>query len=323
MAQGHRRTYVTIALLVALVLAAAAVAACSAQATAGSSPLGTTTGSNAATAGGSGSTAGAKAASTSDWSRVLAALAYMQANAPDRPVVVLLGGSAARESTISDKSWRDQIVAKGGPAALAWNMGSRNRTMAQNVAVVKALPKGVKALIYVGINLGSFTSAQKTASITLPSPAPTAVTLQQPHQYSTKTGILPFAKKRALVQDWLAGRYPVYKRNFATSAGVLETLVKVCQARGYKPVLFELPRNTQIIGSSLNAPTTKLRGKCKTLAAKYKIPWVSQVSAAKLPNQDFYDLWHLVEPGRKVWQNLLSAKTAALLKQYGFDGGGT
>ena len=320
MAQGHRRTYITVGLLVALVLAAAAAVACSAQATAGSGPVGT--GSSVATS--AGTATGARAASGDDWSRVLAALAYMQANASTQPVVVLLGGSAARESTISDASWREQIVAKGGPSTLAWNMGSRNRTMAQNVAVVKALPEGVEALVYIGINLGSFTSAQKTASITLPSPAPTSSpSLQQPHQYSTKTGVLSPAKKHAALQKWLSERYPVFKRNFSTSAAVLEKLIKTCQARGYKPVLFELPRNTQIIGSSLNAPTTKFRAKCKALAARYKIPWVSLVAKAGIPNPSFYDLWHLVEPGRVKWQALLSARTAALLKQYGYDGSGS
>ena len=381
MAQGHRRTYVTIALLVALVLAAAAAAACSARATAVSSPLGT--GSSAAPSGSPGTATGAKAAPSSDWSRVLAALAYMQADTPTKPVVVLLGGSAARESTISDESWRTQIVDKGGPATLAWNMGSGNRTMAQNVAVVKKLPKGADvvvliggsaarestisdeswrsqivgkggpdtlawnmgsgnrtmaqnvavvkklpkgahAIVFIGINLGAFTSSQKTAKITLPSPAPTSVPLRQPHSYGVDTtGILSAAKKKALLQNWLATRYPVFKRNFANSAAVLETLIKTCQTRGYKPVLFELPRNTQIIGGSLKAPTTKFRDKCKALASKYKIPWVSQVSAAKLPSTDFYDLWHLVEPGRTVWQDLLSAKTAALLTKYGYGGGGS
>ena len=104
---------------------------------------------------------------------------------------------------------------------------------------------------------------------------------------------------------------------------MLDTLIRACRARGYRPVLFELPRDTAVIGSSLGAPTTRYRDKCKALAARYHVPWVSFVSAAKLPNQDFYDLWHLVEPGRTVWQNLLSAKTAALLKAYGYDGGGS
>jgi hypothetical protein len=322
MACNHRRTCVTIALLAALIVVAALAAACSAQATGGARAGGSAS-TDGAQPGSSSSpaAAGAKGAS-SDWARVLDALAFMRATPPARPVVVLLGGSAARESTISDAAWRDQIVAKGGPATLAWNMGSRNRTMAQNVAVVKALPKGIKALVYIGINLGSFTSAQKTASIDLPAPAPSSVTLQQPHQYSTKTGILTSAKKRALVQGWLVDRYPVYQRNFATSAGVLETLVKVCQARGYTPVLFELPRNTDVIGGSLNAPTTKYRAKCKALAAKYGIRWVSLVTAAGVPDPSFYDLWHLVEPGRTVWQNLLSANAAKILTSDAFTSGG-
>ena len=321
MAQGHRRTYVTMSLLVALVLAAAAAVACSAQATTGSGPL--STGSSAATSAGPGSATGAEAASSSDWSRVLAALAYMQADSPTKPVVVLLGGSAARESTIDDESWRSQIVDKGGPATLAWNMGSGNRTMAQNVAVVKKLPKGADVVVLIGINLGAFTSSQKTASITLPTPAPTSVDLKQPHSYGVdKTGILSTTRKKALLQNWLATRYPVFKRNFANSAAVLETLIKTCQARGYKPVLLELPRNTQIVGSTLNAPTTKFRSRCAALHKKYDVPWIPLLTS-KIPSTSFYDLWHLVEPGRIIWQKLLSAKTAALLKQYHFDGGGS
>jgi len=331
MIRNHRRINVTIALVAALLTAAAAAAACSTSATAESASLapaaGETQGAGAvATTGTDGvpATGGAKGASGADWRRVLAALAWMQAERPTKPVVVLLGGSAARESTISDESWRAQVVAKGGPETLAWNMGSRNRTMAQNVALVKALPKDARAIVYIGVNLGSFTSAQKTASLALPSPVPTSSPpLAQPHQYSTATGILSTAKKKALVRTWLATRYPVFKRNFRTSAGVLETLIKVCRTRGYKPVLFELPRNTQVIGSSLRAPITRYRDTCRTLAAKYKVPWVSFVKAAGLPNRDFYDLWHLVEPGRTVWQGLLSAKTAALLRQYGYDGGGS
>ena len=327
MASHRRRTRVPLALLAVLVLAALLVAACSAQASGGSlsSPAGSGDDASASASGAaandSSGAVGAKGAELSDWGRVLAALAYMRAEPPTKPVVVLLGGSAARESTIDDGSWRDQIVAEGGPETLAWNMGSRNRTLAQNVAIVKALPPGAQALVLIGINLGAFTSAQKTATIKLPSPAPSSVSLKQPHQYSTKTGILSTAKKKTLVRQWMADRYPVFKRTFATSAGVLETLIKACKSRGYKPVLLELPRNSAIIGSALNAPTTKYRDKCKQLATKYKIKWVPQLT--NLPNSSFYDLWHLVEPGRKVWQGKLSDKTATLLELYGFDGGGS
>ncbi len=247
----------------------------------------------------------------------------MQADPPTRPVVVLLGGSSARESTVSDASWSRQIVAKGGPSVLAWNMGSHNRTMAQNLAIVKALPRSSPVVVFVGLNLGSFTSTQRTATITLPSPAPAAgeISLRQPHQYSTRTGILSASKKRAAVKQWLSRRYPVYKANFAGNAALLEKLIKLCQARGYKPVLFELPRDTRIIGSSLAAPTRKFRDKSAALHVKYGVPWVSLVSKARIPDSSFYDLWHLVEPGRKVWQDKLSARTVYLLKLYGYGGG--
>jgi hypothetical protein len=44
------------------------------------------------------------------------------------------------------------------------------------------------------------------------------------------------------------------------------------------------------------------------------------VAAADLRDGDFYDLWHLVEPGRAKWQALLSARTATLLLRYGAGG---
>jgi hypothetical protein len=329
MTAPHRRTYAAVLLLAALVLAAVLVAACSARASGGGTDgtgdgvaqgAATAEGPAAAPAGGSAVT-GAKTSGTGDWNRVLGALASMRDTAPTEPVVVLLGGSAARESTIDDSSWREQIVARGGPPTLAWNLGSRNRTMAQNLAIVRALPRGADAIVFVGINLGSFTSSQKTATLTLPSPAPTFVEPEQPHQYSTRTGILSRSKKQTLVRQWLAKRYPVYKANFATSAAVLEKLVQVSKKRGYKPVLLELPRNGQVIGRSLSTPTARYRDRCRRLAAKYGIKWVPQL--ASLPNRDFYDLWHLVEPGRVIWQDKLSARTAYLLELYGFDGGGS
>ena len=311
------------ALLVVPVLVAALAMACSAQATAGAdgsvspAPSGTPGGgsSSALSAG-----ADTKATDGADWAHTLQVVAGLRAAPPAEPVVVLLGGSAARESTIDDGTWRAQIEAEGGPATAAYNLGSRNRTLAQNVALVKALPE-VPTIVFIGVNLGSFTSAQKTATISLPEPVATLPPYRQ-HLYS-RSHILTRADKRMLVEAWRADRYPIFKRNFATSAAVLEKLIRVCQARGMKPVLFELPRNTAVIGSTLNTPTTRYRDTCKALGKDYDVPYVSFVAVAKLPNSSFYDLWHLVEPGRKVWQNLLSAKTATLLKQYGYDAGGS
>jgi len=293
--------------------------ACAAQTTAdaAASSAGPAASPVSASAGGG---TGARAGASADWSHTLQVVANLKDAPPDKPVVVLFGGSAARESTISDSSWRDQIRKKGGPATAAYNLGSRNRTLAQSVALVKQMPK-VPTIVFIGVNLGSFTSPQKTATVSLPAPR-TPLPAYRQHTY-TQGRILTATKKKALMQAWLTKRYPVFKRNYAGSAGVLAALIEACQERGMKPVLLELPRNTAIIGHRLDAPLARTRTTCRTLANKYDIPFVSFVAQAKLPDSSFYDLWHLVEPGRRVWQGLLSARTAALLEEYGYDGGGS
>ena len=319
----RRRTQAAVALAWAagLLFLAALPSACAAKATGAASPA---TASPATAAAGGNTERTAKASDPAggggnDWRHVLQVVANLKAHPPAEPLVVLLGGSAARESTVSDADWAAQIAADGGHAVAAYNLGSRNRTLAQDVALVKLLPKG-PAIVYIGINLGRFTSAPSAPTIKLPEPDASLPPYDQ-HQY-TQTDIKSAAQKAALVSAWLSDRYPFFKANYATSLKTLSALVAACKDRGFKPVLLELPRDTAIIGRSLDAPTSKFTTDCKKLARSAGAPWVSFVARAKLPDGDFYDLWHLVEPGREVWQKLLSQQTASLLKQYGMAGAG-
>lgn len=311
--RGAVRAAAAFAWTAGLLLLAALPSACAAQAGAGgagpSVPDAGTAGSAAATH---------TAAPGSDWKHVLQVVANLRADPPAEPLVVLLGGSAARESTIGDASWTAQIAADGGPSVAAYNLGSRNRTLAQDLALVKALPARA-TLVFIGINVGRFTSPPSHPTLKLPAPTATLPPYDQ-HQYS-QAKILSPAKKTALVSGWLAGRYPLFRANYASSVKSLDTLVATCKRRGLRPVLLELPRDTQVIGHALDAPVARFTASCEALARKYDVPWVSFVDQAGLTNTDFYDLWHLVEPGRNVWQPLLSAETAKLLKQYRMDKG--
>jgi hypothetical protein len=56
---------------------------------------------------------------------------------------------------------------------------------------------------------------------------------------------------------------------------------------------------------------------CEKVAATYHIPWLTFVASAGLANGDFFDIFHLVEPGRVKYQHLLSKKTVRLLDKYG------
>ncbi len=252
----------------------------------------------------------------SDWAHVLQVVANLKAQPPAAPLVCLLGGSAARESTIDDASWSRQVTTLGGPPVVAYNLGSRNRTLAQDVELVRALPK-TPGIIYIGINVGRFTAPPSHPTLDLPEPTQSLPPYRQ-HQYS-QSKILSVARKRALLAAWLAKRYPEFKKNYASNLKTLEQLLVACKDRGLRPVLLELPRDTAIVGHALDAPVARYTSGCRALAKKHGVPWVSFVRAARLPNADFYDLWHLVEPGRTVWQRLLSANTVDLLEKYGMD----
>jgi hypothetical protein len=61
----------------------------------------------------------------------------------------------------------------------------------------------------------------------------------------------------------------------------------------------------------------RYRADGRALAARNGIPFIDFVAQVGLTNYDFFDLFHLVEPGRIKWQARLSREAVALLDQYG------
>ena len=239
----------------ACLLVATFLGACSGQAvTGGAGGLAPGSSAAAAQSANPGATPSAAAGGGSDWAHVLQVVASLKAQPPAEPVVCLLGGSAARESTIDDASWAAQVKQLGGPPVAAYNLGSRNRTLAQDIELIRALPK-TPGIVYIGINVGRFTAAPAHPTIDLPEPAQSLPPYRQ-HQYG-QSRILGDARKRALLAKWLAERYPLFEKNYATSLQALDKLVATCKSRGLHPVLLELPRNQELIGRALDAPVAR------------------------------------------------------------------
>ena len=261
---------------------------------------------------------GASARSGDDWAHAQQVVAALKAKPPKVPVVYLLGGSAARECTISDASWAAQVKRLGGKSVLTYDIGSSDQTYAQDISPLVAGMPDVKAgsIVLIGLNLGRYTSGPPKPATA--SGAAAARTYVQ-HHYSVKH-ILTVAQKKAWVQHWLSARYPLFKKHFDYNATILERLVRACQLKGLHPVLLELPRNDQIIGHAFDKPRAKYVADCRKLAKDYAIPYVDFVAKAHLVNGDFYDVNHLVEPGRVKWQKRLSQQVVQLLKQYGMAG---
>jgi hypothetical protein len=257
------------------------------------------------------SVAPAFAATGDDWRRTLNVVEKLRTAPPTKPVVLLFGGSAARECTHSDARWARQVAARGGPSVITRNLGSSNQSFAQNTYLVERLPQ-TPMLIFIGITYGRFTRPADGAFSTALEP----VLSYRQHRYSDDFILSP-ERKRRLVREWLSRRYPAFKRNYVANLEELESLIQACLAGGHRPVLLDLPRNMPIIRHALDTPMLRWRRDCRRLASQYGLPWVNFVAAAKLANRDFYDVVHLVEPGRTKWQRQLSDQTVALLERYG------
>jgi|GEM_PF-1149562 len=259
----------------------------------------------------------AQALEGSDWQHALRVVRDLRASPPDPPVVLLLGGSCARETTVSNKDWAADVQRRSGSPVVTFNLGSRNQTFEQDVALVKALPK-IPMLIVIGVNRGRFTSPPKTTTSTTPV---TAKGDYSQHHYSSAR-IQTLERKQKLVLYWMRQRYPVFTERYAANLAQLDKLIALCKQRGYHPVVLDLPRNMEVIGDAFDAPIRQYQDGCRDLAAQHAVPFIDFVDDAQFANDDFFDLDHLVDPGRPKFQGQLADETAQLLVRYGLSAAG-
>ena len=245
-------------------------------------------------------------------------VANLRAEAPDTPLVLLLGGSAARESTVDDASWAADIERFGGPPVTVYNLGCRHDTFAEDLAIARLLPSDMPAIVFIGINLGRFANPKKSPTITLPEPQLPPPPYAQ-HIYSVNKRVQARGTKAYYLQYWLKARDPQFRARYGYNLTTLERVVEECQKHGLHPVLLDLPRDLDVIGSTLDGQVARVKAGCAMIARSHGIPWVTPVKGAGLADADYFDLWHLVEPGRVKYQARVAAKTVELLQRYGHD----
>ena len=250
------------------------------------------------------------------WTHIFQVIAKLNANPPKVPLVYLLGGSSAVDSTVSDQSWTTQVGRLVHRRVRAYNFGSTTQTYAQDVTIVNHLPT-LPSIVLIGVNLGRYTGS--VARAVRAWPAGTRPADGSGGQARSVTVVLSDAQKRQYVRAWLRIRYPLFKQNFAGNAAQLELLVSICQARGLHPVLLELPLNLPIVRHAFDKPRVQYRDSCRALAKKYTIPKINFLKRTHLVSSDFADLFHLVEPGRVKWQLRLSKTVVSLLARYGME----
>ncbi|MBN2204676.1 MAG: hypothetical protein JW767_06610 [Thermoleophilia bacterium] len=233
---------------------------------------------------------------------------------PAAQAVYLLGGSAARECVESNAAWGAAIRAAGGPEVLAVDLGATNQSFSADRRLVRGMPKG--SVVLIGVSLGRYTSPPPRAlgdkPLTAEARAALAGEVEIRHRYSEKR-IQTDERKGEILELWLAERYELYRRNYEANHEELERLVRACRDRGLRVALLELPINLEFVGDRLDDPRERYLEDCRHLAAVSSVPFLSFVEEVGLRNTEFYDLMHLVEPGRQKWQVRLAEEVVALL----------
>ena len=169
-------------------------------------------------------------------------------------------------------------------------------------------------IVYIGINLGRFCLPTGSASVTLPRPRPLP---RYPQHVYQRNNIQSWSTKEYYVSYWLSARYPEFRANFSSELAMLEKIVRTAKSRHLRVALVDLPRDLPVIGSAFSGPVSRYQAGCAALARRHHIPWLHFNGAARYVDRDFFDIFHLVEPGREKYQSILSDKTIRLLKKYG------
>lgn len=258
-----------------------------------------------------------------DWRHLKLALVSLEAAPPRVPAVYLFGGSAAREATVSDRSWSDQLTRLAGRKIRAFNFGTAGQSYDEDMGIVERLPAG-NGIVLIGVNLGRYTQrpiADPDKPGWLPAGEPRPVSLAALFNYVQHRfgpyDVGGLTMKRAILTDWLARRYPVFQDRYAYNVRQLDRLIIACQKRDLDPVLVNLPINEQFLGSALSVPCNRFAATSRAARQRNDIHSWDFVDDVGLVNADFVDLWHVVHSGSVKYQQRLSKRTGALLHELG------
>ena len=239
-------------------------------------------------------------------------------------MVYYLGDSIARESTVSDASWTDMLGRKtarvGKVPAFGYTVAGHNQTFGMDEKIVQGLPPTQagqpRGILLIGVGISRFIGPPTPlAPIALDPPPSGELPKLSPWEQHHYDGRAPLssARKRELVQRWMDRRWAGFKQNKTKNLAAIDRLIKAAQAKGLRPVIFDLPLNVAVVGSGLDKPRTQIRDGCTGLARRNHIKYLRFNGSLGLPSADFWDLHHLLSPGYKLWQARLSNELVKML----------
>ena len=95
---------------------------------------------------------------------------------------------------------------------------------------------------------------------------------------------------------------------------MLERIVKLGQARGYKVVFYDEPLDTTIGGPTWAGVRPAYEARTQAIADRYGVPYLHPQTASGVTDAEFADLYHLLESGRLKWQAELAKLVAPVTR---------
>lgn len=274
-------------------------------------------------------------AAVDDWRHeweVLRLATYLQDQLPvsPRPMVYNLGDSIARESIVSDSTWTTQLSNRAGRAGKAapraFTLAGHNQTFGmdeQLVAGIPVTPAGQPAgIVLIGVGISRFIGPPlKATPIDLDPASPgdePALSPWERHVYDGRKP-LSLARKRELVPRWMDLRWAAFRANRDKNFAAITRIIKLCKARGLRPVLLDQPLDMKLVGSGLDKPRLSIRSGCDTLVKRYGashgLRYLHFTRSVGIPTKYYWDMHHLFAPGARLWQSRLSDELVKLLPQ--------
>jgi len=249
----------------------------------------------------------------SDWQHALTVTLQLRRHPPKVPVVILLGDSLARESTVDDASWSDQTLRYGAGRVLTYNLASRSQSFIQTRDLVNLLPPA-RVLVLIAVDPGRFMSGPAASVLRIDQER---AAKHDQHHYWDRVRVSR-SRRRELLREWQRRAVRLFPARYMTNLLRLDATIRACQGRGFRVALVDMPMDDSVIGKAMDRVRGTYRHGCRSLATLYKIPFIDYTRRAGLVSADFYDLAHMMATGGAKWQRVLAKKSAELLRRYGW-----
>jgi hypothetical protein len=126
-------------------------------------------------------------------------------------------------------------------------------------------------------------------------------------------GHLPLGKRKHVLYV-LEEDVQRYARNADYNMLVLEEILRLARERGHVVVLYDQPLNASAAGPDWAGLVPLYRERVRKLAREYGVAYLQLTDDVDLHDDDFADLYHLLDQGRAKWQPEMARQLAAAIR---------